>query len=57
MRTRRQLLGRAALGWGTAALANTLGPDLFANTNSQAPGTHFAPKAKRVIYLLSLIHI
>ena len=51
MMTRRQLFGRAALGLGTAALANTLGPDLFANTNSQAPGTHFAPKAKRVIYL------
>lgn len=49
MMTRRQLFGRAALGLGTAALANVLGPDLLAK--GQAPGTHFAPKAKRVIYL------
>ena len=49
MMTRRQLFGRAAIGLGTAALANVLGPDLLAK--GQAPGTHFAPKAKRVIYL------
>jgi len=51
MMTRRQLFGRAALGLGTAALANMFGPDLLANTKNQVPGTHFAPKAKRVIYL------
>ncbi len=43
--TRRQLFGRASAGIGTAALASLLGEGkAFA-----AP--HFAPKAKRVIYL------
>ena len=51
MMTRRQLFGRAALGLGTAALADIIGPDLLANSAGQASGTHFAPKAKRVIYL------
>ena len=51
MMTRRQLFGRAALGLGTAALADIIGPDLLANSTGQAGGTHFAPKAKRVIYL------
>src|SRR5947209_5335448 len=52
--TRRQLFGRAATGVGTAALAWLLGRDgLAAETPSKAlPGLpHFAPKAKRVIYL------
>ena len=30
MTTRRQLFGRTALGLGTAAMANLLGPDLLA---------------------------
>ena len=50
--TRRQLLGRAATGIGTAALATLLNPK-SANAASE-PGlgfSHFAPKAKRVIYL------
>ncbi len=51
MMTRRQLFGRAALGLGTATLADIIGPDLLANSAGQAGGTHFAPKAKRVIYL------
>jgi len=43
--TRRQLFGRASAGIGTAALASLMGEgQAFA-----AP--HFAPKAKRVIYL------
>ena len=43
--TRRQLLGRASAGIGTAALASLLGE----GQGFAAP--HFAPKAKRVIYL------
>ena len=43
--TRRQLLGRASAGIGTAALASLLGE----GQSFAAP--HFAPKAKRVIYL------
>jgi hypothetical protein len=47
--TRRQLFGRTAQGIGIAALGSLFGTDLFA----QAPtrGLHFAPKAKRVIFL------
>jgi hypothetical protein len=44
--TRRQLFGRAAAGIGTVALASLLNDRLFATS-----ATHFAPKAKRVIYL------
>ena len=43
--TRRQLFGRASAGIGTAALASLLGE----GQSFAAP--HFAPKAKRVIYL------
>ena len=54
--TRRHLLGRAATGIGTAALASLLNPQLFAaDSTAGGKGTlktlHFAPKAKRVIYL------
>ncbi len=61
--TRRQLFGRAATGIGTAALASLLAPDAFGDAQSGVqkavhykgggalPGLHFAPKAKRVIYL------
>ena len=52
MLTRRQLFGRGALGLGTAAMVNALGPDLLAaNAHRSDGGTHHAPKAKRVIYL------
>ena len=48
--TRRQFFGRAATGVGVAALASLLEPKLAAS-----PGLtgipHFAPKAKRVIFL------
>ena len=54
--TRRQMFGRAATGVGTAALATLLGRDGYAADNHAVsaglPGLpHFAPKAKRVIYL------
>jgi len=46
--TRRHFFGRSAAGIGTAALATLVNRDLAA----AVPGlTHFAPKAKRVIYL------
>ncbi len=52
--TRRELFGRTAAGLGTAALATLLTRDGFAADNSLGPLPglpHFAPKAKRVIYL------
>lgn len=54
--TRREFLGRSSMGLGTAALASLLGRDLRAANQDSSfglPGglTHFAPKAKRVIYL------
>jgi hypothetical protein len=57
--TRREFFGRSACGLGTAALAMLLGKDGFAAGTAPAakrfgglPGLpHFAPKAKRVIYL------
>src|SRR5438046_581646 len=54
--TRRQLFGRTATGIGTVALAALLNDRIFAadlsvKTNGALPGLHFAPKAKRVIYL------
>ncbi|MHC4993777.1 MAG: DUF1501 domain-containing protein [Planctomycetota bacterium] len=47
--TRRQLFGRGALGLGAASLAGLLSDDLRAADSTQGP--HFAPRAKRVIYL------
>ncbi len=51
--TRRQLFSRTSGGLGIAALANLLSEDLVASSGQpQLPGLpHFAPKAKRVIYL------
>lgn len=51
--TRRQFFGRTANGIGAVALASLLKPSLFAGQPAGAlPGLpHFAPKAKRVIYL------
>jgi hypothetical protein len=57
--TRRHFFGRTATGIGTAALASLLNPQLFAATANHADGQdrgilgapHFAPKAKRIIYL------
>jgi hypothetical protein len=51
--TRREFLGRTSTGIGTAALATLLGQDLLAASASGLPGLpHFAPRAKRVIYLM-----
>ena len=47
--TRRQLFGKGALGLGTAAMAQLLGPGVFADGGHG--GLYHAPKAKRVIYL------
>ena len=56
--TRRQFFARNALGIGIPALASLLPPGLFAAGPELDPKTgglaglpHFAPKAKRVIYL------
>ena len=46
--TRRQFLGRGTTGIGVMALASLLNEKLFAAGQG---GLHFAPKAKRVIYL------
>ncbi len=48
--TRRQFLGRASTGIGAAALASLLNPTLSA-AQGVAGIPHFAPKAKRVIWL------
>lgn len=54
---RRQFFGRSATGIGVAALAQLLGKEGLAATGEKGPGKglpglpHFAPKAKRVIYL------
>ncbi|MDB6031141.1 MAG: hypothetical protein JWM16_1479 [Verrucomicrobiales bacterium] len=59
--TRREFFGRSACGLGTAALATLLGRDALSAGATSLPSTktfgglpglpHFAPKAKRVIYL------
>src|SRR5690349_25078902 len=58
--TRRSFFGKSVLGLGTAALASLLRNDLFAAASPAGarrgvPGLpdlpHFAPKAKRVIWL------
>ena len=58
MLTRRAFFARTSVGIGTAALASLVNPDLFADSPQIDPKTgglvglpHFAPKAKRVIFL------
>lgn len=51
---RRRFLSRLSMGIGSAALGSLLVPDLFRGGEEEAIMTglpHFAPKAKRVIYL------
>src|SRR3954471_10834076 len=57
LQTRRQFFGSVGMGLGTAALAPLLGEEAGAalpGTPQRAfpTGPHFAPKAKRVIYLM-----
>ncbi len=55
--TRRSLLGAAGLGLGQAALLSLSGPEALARSVRRGPGggmqvgPHFAPTAKRAIYL------
>ncbi|HEY5917768.1 MAG TPA: DUF1501 domain-containing protein [Chryseolinea sp.] len=53
--TRRQFLGKMSLGLGSVALGSLLIPDLFKSGEDGIPQItglpHFAPKAKRIIYL------
>src|SRR4051794_4986516 len=54
---RRQWFGRAAVGIGPAALATLLGEESQGRDPTKGEGglpglPHFAPKAKRVVYLL-----
>lgn len=52
--TRRHFFGKLSAGIGGAALGSLLIPDLFSGSDSglPLPGIpHFAPKAKRIIYL------
>lgn len=48
--TRRQFFSRTSSGIGTVALASLMQPELFAKGGLEGL-PHFAPKAKRVIYL------
>jgi hypothetical protein len=51
---RRRFLSRLSLGIGSVALGSLMIPDLFGNSEEKAMLTglpHFAPKAKRIIYL------
>ena len=51
--TRRQFFGRSAIGIGTAALGSLLNRETFGGRSQGGLANlpHFAPKAKRVIYL------
>jgi hypothetical protein len=53
--TRRHFLGKMSLGLGSVALGSLLIPDLFKSGDEGIPQLsglpHFAPKAKRIIYL------
>ncbi len=53
--TRRHFFGRCSAGIGVAALSSLLNPQAFAALTDSSHGglgqPHFAPKAKRIIYL------
>lgn len=51
---RRHFLGKLGLGLGSAALGSLLVPSLWQSDHEELPAlgvAHFAPKAKRIIYL------
>ncbi|HEX5168164.1 MAG TPA: DUF1501 domain-containing protein, partial [Cyclobacteriaceae bacterium] len=53
---RRKFLSRLSMGIGSLALGSLLIPDLFSQGSEDIEGMpvglpHFAPKAKRIIYL------
>tara|TARA_B100000963_G_scaffold358855_1_gene384566 strand:- start:509 stop:1954 length:1446 start_codon:yes stop_codon:yes gene_type:complete len=51
--TRREFFGKTAQGVGAVALGSLLDPKAFSQSPSGLPSLpHFAPKAKRIIYLL-----
>lgn len=52
MQTRRAFLSKMGLGFGSLALSSMLRQDAFAEANS--PLTHFAPRAKSVIWLFMI---
>jgi hypothetical protein len=56
LHSRRQFLGSASYGLGAAALADLWGSEAVADTPKPVGGLpglpHFAPKAKRVVYLM-----
>ncbi len=49
--TRRSLLGKTATGLGSLALASLLNPNLLKGADAVVNPLHFAPKARRIIYL------
>ncbi|MCL4691309.1 MAG: DUF1501 domain-containing protein [Candidatus Hydrogenedentes bacterium] len=49
--TRRQFFGRSTTGIGVAALAGLLNPGAAFGSSQLPRAPHFAPKAKRIIYL------
>src|SRR5687768_10357361 len=48
---RRDFLFKSSLALGGMALSTLLGGPALGNTSSSGPAPHFAPKAKRIIYL------
>lgn len=49
--SRRELLARTSTGFGLMALAGLMADRTYAGLSTQAPGPHFAPRAKNVIFL------
>ena len=53
LQSRREFFRAGGVGLGTAALATLLGQGAEAKPTGALPGLpHFAPKAKRVVYLM-----